>query len=401
MESVRSKLTLKKTLNSGLKILHLTHTDIRTDSRILKELSALNNAGIYNLFGVGISEPQKQGGVSDIHSAKVFTLRLISRSLRWLPSFFRHPFVYIEMTLKVLVTIFIIRPKLIHCHDTPLLPIASIGAFLLRSKVIYDAHELESEKNGQTSLISKLTYLLEQLCWGSIDGFITVSESIRSWYLRKLPFKESALIYNSPLFYDSSDLNSGNTKKFYFHEKYNIPKDEKVFVYLGLFGPGRGIESLLEVFSSHKISSHIIFIGHGSLSETIERYSLSSQKIHIHDAVTHEKVVPLVRNADYGLCMVENISLSDYYSLPNKLFEYAFAGVPVLASDFPDMKELIQNYKLGVCVSNSIDEIINTIIDLEASRFDRGDVCIDILGWQQQEIKLVNLYKKLLFPNAS
>jgi glycosyltransferase involved in cell wall biosynthesis len=384
-----------------LKILHLTHTDIRTDSRILKELSALNDTGIYNLYGVGVSEQRKKAGVSHIHSAKVFALRLITRSLRWLPSPIRHSLVYIEMSLKVLVIILIIRPKLIHCHDTPLLPIASIGAFLVRSKVIYDAHELESKKNGQSSTISKLTYLLEKCCWGSVDGFITVSESIRSWYHNKFQFKESVLIYNSPLFYESSDLNSGHVKNFYFHEKYNIPKDEKVFVYLGLFTPGRGIESLLEVFSSHKISSHIVFIGRGSLSKKIERYSLSSQKIHIHDAVPHEKVVPLVRNADYGLCMLENISLSDYYSLPNKLFEYAFAGVPVLASDFPDMKELIQDYKLGVCVSNSVDEIINTIIHLEAFRLDRSDVCIDILGWQQQEVKLVNLYKKLLFPTAS
>ncbi len=146
-----------------MKILHLTHTDIRTDSRILKELSALNDTGIYNLYGVGVSEQHKKGGVSHIHLAKVFALRLLTRSLRWLPSPIRHSLVYIEMSLKVLVTILIIRPKLIHCHDTPLLPIASIGAFLVRSKVIYDAHELESKKNGQSSSISKLTYLLEAI----------------------------------------------------------------------------------------------------------------------------------------------------------------------------------------------------------------------------------------------
>lgn len=384
-----------------MKILHLTHTDIRTDSRILKELSALNDTGIYNLYGVGVSEQHKKGGVSHIHLAKVFALRLLTRSLRWLPSPIRHSLVYIEMSLKVLVTILIIRPKLIHCHDTPLLPIASIGAFLVRSKVIYDAHELESKKNGQSSSISKLTYLLEKCCWGSIDGFITVSESIRSWYLNKFPFKESVLIYNSPLFYERSDLNSGNVKKFYFHEKYNIPKDKKVFVYLGLLGPGRGIESLIEVFLSPQVNSHVIFIGRGSLSEKIIESSLSCQKIHIHDVVPHEKVVPLVRNADYGLCMVENISLSDYYSLPNKLFEYAFAGVPVLASDFPDMKELIISYRLGICVSNGVDEIISAIINLESTQFNGGGVSIDSLGWQHQEVKLVSLYKKLLFSYIS
>ena len=61
----------------ALKILHLTHTDVRVDSRILKELSALEEVGIYQLYAIGIAELGVEGGVCARHSADVITLKVI------------------------------------------------------------------------------------------------------------------------------------------------------------------------------------------------------------------------------------------------------------------------------------------------------------------------------------
>jgi glycosyltransferase involved in cell wall biosynthesis len=183
---------------------------------------------------------------------------------------------------------------------------------------------------------------------------------------------------------------------WYFHNLYGIHQDSLIFVYLGLFVSGRGIEKLLNVFSDQKISSHIVFIGRGPKREIIEKFASSNSRIHLHESVPHEQVVTLVENADYGLCLVENVSLSDYYSLPNKLFEYAFAGVPVLASDFPDMRDMIESYELGAVASTEVESITNAIISLESIGRRRLHKDLFSLSWPAQAERLRMLYSQVL-----
>lgn len=376
-----------------MKILHLTHTDIRIDSRILKELSALEDSGLYQLYAIGVAEYKTSEAIDTLHGARVISINLRCRSFRWMPRPFRHILIYVEMFVMVMRSAWCIRPHLIHCHDTPLLPLAVFLAWIFRAKLIYDAHELESNKNAQSKLISMTTFLIEKACWGHLSGFITVSNSIMLWYQTRFSKKDSALILNSPAINDSSKKVKFNR---YFHDLYEIPGDRLVFVYLGLFVSGRGIEKLLNVFSSQQVNAHIVFIGRGPQRETIEKYEKINSRIHLHDSVPHEQVVALVANADYGLCFVENVSLSDYYSLPNKLFEYAFAGVPVLASDFPDMRKVIEEYELGAVTDSDLNSITNSIAALQDVGRRRVTKDLLPLSWQVQAELLRALYHRVL-----
>jgi glycosyltransferase involved in cell wall biosynthesis len=171
-----------------------------------------------------------------------------------------------------------------------------------------------------------------------------------------------------------------------------------VFVYLGLFVPGRGIERLLQVFSKDEVRAHIVFVGRGGLREMMESCAKTNPRVHVHDAVPHDQVVPLVKSADYGVCLVERVSLSDYYSLPNKLFEYAFAGVPVLASDFPDMQELVDRFGLGTCTPADEVSITQAILRLQDQGKQRVSTDLAELGWAAQAERLRGLYLRLLYP---
>jgi glycosyltransferase involved in cell wall biosynthesis len=379
-----------------LKILHLTHTDVRVDSRILKELRALEEMGAYELHAIGIAELGAKGGECTMHSAHVRSLQVFFRSIRWIPAHLRYALIYLETWMRVLARGLAIRPRLIHCHDTPLLPIAVTMAWFCRAKVIYDAHELESDKNGQSRWIARCTLALEKLCWRGVDGFVTVSASILRWYGDRFSHKDSALVFNSPVFSRDQAGDMPDLKGRYFHRNYDIPEDRLVFVYLGLLGLGRGIETLLQVFSMPDVQAHVVFVGRGALRETIVNHALGNDRVHVHEVVPHEQVVPLVKNADYGFCMVEQVSLSDYYSLPNKLFEYAFAGVPVLASNFPDMQELVERFSLGLCAANDVDAIAQAVVRLQGEDRQRMTSDIEPLGWLAQAEKLTALYGRLL-----
>lgn len=268
-------------------------------------------------------------------------------------------------------------------------------AWVFGGKVIYDAHELESDKNGQSGLMSAATRLVEKACWARVDGFITVSNSILRWYEQHFSVKASALVLNSPII-SVSYSSVGDSR--YFHELYKIPNESLVFVYLGLFVPGRGIEKLLQVFSDSRVTAHVVFVGRGPQRALIEQYASIHSKVHVHDAVAHGQVVELVRSADYGLCLVENVSLSDYYSLPNKLFEYAFAGVSVLASNFPDMSLLIDQYGLGAIAENEVDSIAQAVVSLQSAERQRVQADLTALGWGAQAETLRALYRSMLTP---
>lgn len=371
------------------KILHISHTDIQSDSRILKEISSLKKCEKYNLFAIGVNDPQGEKRVnSDI---KITSLNIRSRNIPFIPKIIKYLLVTLEISLKIFFLSINKKIDLIHCHDTTVLPVGVLLKFFKRNKVIYDAHELESNRNGLGKTAGKLTLWVEKMLWPFIDGFITVSPSIESWYIKQIGLKESKVILNSP------DINLAQKQSYYFKEKFNISNNFPTIIYVGILGKGRGIELILDVFKAHDFQLNLIFLGYGPLTETIKEITKNYSNIYYHDAVKHFEVVSITSSADYGLCMIENISLSDYYCLPNKLFEYAFSGVKVLASDFPDIKNIVEQYNLGLCFSNDYSSLYNALKLIESERFETPKTKdINALSWEYQSTKLLDFYKKIL-----
>ena len=89
------------------------------------------------------------------------------------------------------------RPEAVDRHDTLVLPIGMLVSFLTGAKLVYDAHELESDKNGQSSLLSREILWTETIYWPRIDTQISVSPSVLFWYNKELGLKRNALILNA------------------------------------------------------------------------------------------------------------------------------------------------------------------------------------------------------------
>lgn len=383
-------------------IVHITNTDVKFDSRVRKEIVALNEHDDCCVSVIGVADDQSSGR-DLIDGVNYYKMPLFSRLLRGFPRPFRYFFEIIEFTIRAFIRVKASRQKIsvVHCHDTFSLPAGWMLKSIIGCNLVYDAHELESNKNGQSSILSKVTLAIERFCWSKIDLLISVSDSIIIWYNDNLGVKPSILVLNSPVFDFGIVNETVSGRDNYFQNKYHISDSSRIFLYLGILGLGRGIELCLDVFSRIEEDVHVVFMGSGDLEGLIKKYSIDFSNIHFHSPVNHNEVVSLASSADFGLCLIENASLSDYLCLPNKLFEYSFAGLRILASDFPEISKVVVDYDLGICCDLDFDSVRSSIISLLNTQPINNASDIANLSWAVQAKRLCDAYRSLFLIHDS
>lgn len=374
------------------KALHISHTDIRYDPRILKEISSLSEIEFIEIFTIGISNSNKYEKNKKNNITK-FSIKLLSRKFRFPFKSILYTLNLFEFGLKIILIGVKIKPDVIHCHDTLALMPAVLLKFIVKSKLIYDAHELESQTNMQTFLLSKSTLLIEKMCWKYIDVFISVSDSIINWYIKKFGVKKKELILNTPI---TRNIISKKGKENDLRKIFKIKKDKIIFIYVGDFCEGRGINLTLDVFSNKEINSDVVFLGDGVLKNKILSYSANYKNIHFHPLVPHHEVVNLIKSSDVGICFIENVSLSDYFCLPNKLFEYLFAGLNILGSNIPEIAKFITTNKVGTVCDLKPNDFKNKIKYYEKNGAKKHNIDLNAFSWESQSKKIKKLYKELL-----
>lgn len=375
-----------------MKILHISHTDIATDSRILKELAALRSSG-WEVLGLGVSlegGPQKSAStaVLDIWS---YQLKMKKFDLLW--PLLNHIFRFLELSIRLSWRAVKYKPAIIHCHDVYLLPIAVALKIITGAFLIYDAHELESNRTGLSRCYQTLVLWVEKASWPFIDRLITVSHAIEHWYIENLGSKKSIVILNSPL--GIPDFKSATEKNV--RVTFNIPKTIPVFISVGQLSSGRGIDITLKAFSSIPEEAAVVFMGYGEKVDEIKKYSNLFPNIFFHPAVPHDEVVSVCSSCDCGIALIENVSLSYFFCLPNKLFEYCFAEIPVIGSNFPEISRVIEKYRLGVTTEVSMRPLVDAVREmiLALDNFDvRRDSLTD-LCWETQADKLIAMYHEI------
>jgi glycosyltransferase involved in cell wall biosynthesis len=381
----------------SVRALHISHTDIRSDSRILKEIAAVATMADSEVIGIGVEEDRKGAPMGGQEWAfRLQAIRLLSRRMKRLPRVLYLGMSFFELTIRLILLGAPLKPQIVHCHDTLVLPAGVLIKWLTGARLIYDAHELESDKNGQTFALSKATLWMEKTCWRWVDGFISVSEGIVDWYMTRFPRKPSSVVLNSPIFKPRQG-HDVVARPLHFREAFGILPASLIFVYIGILARGRGIETLLDVFSAPGMPAHLVFMGYGDLDMSISAASAQHANIHLHNPVPHDLVVEYASGADVGLCFVENVSLSDYYCLPNKLFEYSFAGIPVLASDFPEIRRVVEQFSLGKVCHPGRESVLAAVLSFVDKPPERGAASdLSSLSWDQQTKRLVSLYQRLL-----
>ena len=144
----------------------------------------------------------------------------------------------------------------------------------------------------------------------------------------------------------------------------------------------------------------IVFLGYGRLEKTIINYARQYGNIFHHPAVSPQKVLAYSADANMGLLFYEDISLNHRYCLPNKLFDYFMAGLPVLASSqLTEVRGIVAQYNAGMSVPNNPAEIIAAVESIDTSKISRFKKNLGNLtakyNWENQETVLLDIYQQL------
>jgi glycosyltransferase involved in cell wall biosynthesis len=247
-------------------------------------------------------------------------------------------------------------------HDLDALPAAWLARRRHGGRLLYDSHELFSERIAVSSAARPLWRALERRLAAHADAVITVGEGVAAELARRYRIPPPAVVRNLPAAAPAGDDHGSPLRA-----ALGLPADARIALYLGGLQPGRGLETLVDVAARLPDGDMVVLMGPGhpdyvaNLRERAARAG-AAERVVLAPAVPTEDVVRWAAGADLGLALIQNVSLSYYLSLPNKLFEYVAAGLPVVASDFPQLRGVVEGRGLGaVCAPDDPDAIARAI----------------------------------------
>lgn len=284
-------------------------------------------------------------------------------------------------------------------HDLPMLPIAVIAAKQKNAKLVYDSHELFVEQNLPRYEI-KGWKKIEEKNIKECDAVITINQSIADELTRRHQLRDVLVVQNAEKLQGNINLPDPRL----FHEKFNLSDDTKIVLLQGGLFSDRNMEVLvraIEILGDRSI--HLVFLGDGNgvpILKELVRKSRLDEIVHFLPAVPQVELLDYTRSADVGVIPYLPDCLNNYYCTPNKLFEFIAAGVPVVASDLPEIRKIVEGHKVGRVVDSSSEQLIAQAIEDMLSNESIYDECKNnifelrkTLNWQHEGEKIIKLYR--------
>lgn len=277
-----------------------------------------------------------------------------------------------------------------------------------KSLLIYDSHEFEYGRHtARAKWISRIVVKIEGFLMKRVVQSIMVNETIAEEVQKLHNLPVTPIVCRNVAPYTKIDYKKClNKREMFFSKASKSGKDTKILMYHGAVVSGRGIEVILETLCE---LNNVLFVvlGNGK-QEYLETLDRKIELLQIKDKVLFHPAVPVknlweyVGAADIGLVNIENVSLSYYYSLPNKLFENIQAGVPIVGSNFPEIEKIIEGYGIGLtCDTSSVDETaksINKLLDdneLYALCKYNTIKAKEALCWEKEKEVLIDFYMNI------
>lgn len=244
------------------------------------------------------------------------------------------------------------RPaRVYHASDLYTLPALAAAARRHGGRLVYDARELYPYV-ASTAGRPWTTYAwrwIESRYIHRANAVFTVSESIAGHLSRLYGVARPAVLYNVP---PRRDVRPSP----WLREHTGIAPDRALILHQGQMRPDRGCTRLVDAMRDVP-NATLVFLGDGPLKPILARQVDAHglhDRIRFIDPVPPDALLPVTAGADVGVTLLEDTCLNHRFALPNKLFEYLMAGLPVLGSDLPEIRRVVAGFGVG-CVVDPAD----------------------------------------------
>jgi glycosyltransferase involved in cell wall biosynthesis len=368
-------------------------SDLVTDQRVHKVCSSLNNAG-YKVFLIG--------------AKRKHSLHLSQRNYRAkrIHLIFQKKFgFYAEFNIRLFFTLLFMKADIFLGNDLDVMPATFLAAKLKRKALVYDTHEYYMgmpELEGKR-LIKKIWLRIEQFIFPRVSYVYTICESFCALYYKDY-HKKLWYIYNVPFLKKQESRNYADMKQSL---EQKIPPNKFILLFQGAgINPERGVEELvLSMCYLDPKKFHLLIIGGGDIFDKIEMLVLNKKladRISLIPKIPFEMLHYLTQKAHLGLTLDKPTNINHIYGLPNKIFDYIHAELPVLSSRLIELEKIIATYDVGTFINNHEPEhIAETVKQIaenpeQLKRWKANTLkAKTAYNWESEEKKLLQIYDKV------
>ena len=355
------------------KIIVSVTNDISTDQRVEKVCNTLYNAG-YEILLIGRKNKNSKPLDRKYNTKRINVL-------------FKKSFLfYVEFNIKLFFVLLFSKKNILLSNDLDTLLANYLVSLFQRKKIVYDSHELfpEIPELVNRPFVKNFWSNLEKLILPKLKNTYTVCKSIAEFYdtkyqtsfktIMNLPTKKEITVHKFP---------------FEYHNK-------KIILYQGAVNIGRGLELMINTMSFLD-NCLLVIIGDGDifikLQEEVQSKKLN-QKVYFLGRKTPRELQQLTPLADLGISIEEDLGLNYRFALPNKIFDYIQAEVPILVSDLPEMKKVVLEYNVGeIVINRNPEKLVNQIEKILANNYSKAlKKAKKKLIWEHQEKLLLSIF---------
>lgn len=384
------------------RIAMLVWNDFRHDARVLKEAQTLVSAGhevtVHALLATGITPAEQTLGDG-------LSVRRIPRSPWEVPGPGKPSAAGLAWKIATrLLTHARFAWRLarqhadvVHAHDVNVLPTAWLAARLSGARLVYDAHEISTSREGYRG-IRRMVAFIERQLFPRVDAAITTTDARAKFFARAYHVPRPLVLQNRPRL-------SGVPINPRIREELQLTQPWPIIVYQGGLQQGRGLENLVLAMGEVP-NAYLVMIGGGRLRPRLKALAGAG---HVGDRVRFIPTVALdqlpsyTAAADIGVQPILNTCLNHATTDSNKLFEYIMAGLAVVATDLVEIRAVLKRYPVGELVPGADVALLagalrRVVDDPELRQRYRRNALLarQQLNWETQESALVELYAGLL-----
>ena len=368
----------------------LLHKSVEFDSRVRREASALAAAG-HDVSVLELAPVADQDTMDGFRRVCAMPPPWVRRRL---PSAVYRPLMLVWFVRGILR----LRPQVVHAHDAAMLLPGIVGARLVGARLVYDSHELAASVPYRERSWAWFVTAIERVIVPRCIAVITVSDGIAARLRQRYRLPATPTVVRNVSALEVSG--EGGLRR-----QLGLDREAPIVLHQGAPAPARGCDVLVEAIA-HVDGARLVFLGdpepgYGEeLTARIRERRLEA-RVSVLPSVPLDQLLAHTAEADVGVTLLQDTCENHRLALPNKLFEYIVAGVPVVASALPETERLVNAYGVGWCAVPDDPVALATVLRRALS--ERGDpqlrgrlaAAAADLRWSREQTRLSGLYDEL------